>query len=405
MNIRVAIAFDNFGPYHVARLTGAAQHADVLAVETASSTAEYAWNAPRMPSELRHVALFNSASAVERSHFPAAIEHAIGPFAPDAVAVPGWSSATSLEITRWAVKRKIPVIAMSETNAWDFRRNSAIEFLKRRIAAHFSAGLCTSDSQAAYLQSLGLSPGAVFRGYNAVDNDYFAREGARARDGEMPDGGAGPIPPGARGRYFLASCRFIPKKNLALLLDAYARFRHDRADDRADWPLVLLGDGELRPALDAQRAALRLTSHVHMPGFRQYDALPRYYGTAGCFVHASLVEQWGLVVNEAMASGLPIIVSDRCGCAPTLVKEGVNGHRFPATDPGALADAMRSIAALPNDTAMRAASSAIIADWGPDRFGRGMADALAYVADAPRPHPSRIDAATLTVTSARMSLR
>src|SRR3954452_18860812 len=104
---------------------------------------------------------------------------------------------------------------MSETNPWDFRRNPAIEFLKRRIAAHFSAGLCTSDSQAIYLESLGLSPGAVFRGYNVVDNDYFAREGKRARDGEMPEGDNGPLPQAARGRYFLASCRFIPKKNLA----------------------------------------------------------------------------------------------------------------------------------------------------------------------------------------------
>jgi 1,2-diacylglycerol 3-alpha-glucosyltransferase len=55
-------------------------------------------------------------------------------------------------------------------------------------------------------------------------------------------------------------------------------------------------------------------------------------GLASAFIQASTTEQWGLVVNEAMASGLPVLVSERCGCAPDLVKNGVNGYTFDPYD-------------------------------------------------------------------------
>jgi len=405
VNIRVAIAFDNFGPYHVARLVGAARHMDVLGVETAATSGQYGWNTPDIPAGLERTILFDSEASISRAGLAAAIDRRLSSFSLDAVAVPGWSTATSLAVAAWASARGLPVIAMSESNAWDFGRNPATEFVKRRIAEYFTAGLCTSDGQAEYLRMLGLAPKAVFRGYNAVDNGYFARESARAKGAAMPAGDYGQLPEGARGRYFLASCRFVAKKNLARMLEACARFREGRGDDPADWPLVLLGDGELRPALEAQRTALGLSTHVHMPGFRQYDELPAYYGSAGCFVHASTTEQWGLVVNEAMAAGLPVIVSDRCGCAPVLVREGVNGHSFPADNVDALAGAMRDIASQADDTAMRDASRALVADWGPDRFGQGMADAVRYGTSARPARPSLAARAAMRLAAARLPLR
>ena len=72
---------------------------------------------------------------------------------------------------------------------------------------------------------------------------------------------------------------------------------------------MILGDGPLHGELLRQRAQLQLESDVIFPGFVQYDQLPLYYGLAGAFVHASTVEQWGLVVNEALASALPVLVS------------------------------------------------------------------------------------------------
>ena len=72
---------------------------------------------------------------------------------------------------------------------------------------------------------------------------------------------------------------------------------------RAPWDLVLLGDGPLKTDICRLISDLRLNEHVHLPGFKPYDELPVYYALANAFVHASATEQWGLVVNEAIASG------------------------------------------------------------------------------------------------------
>ncbi len=131
----------------------------------------------------------------------------------------------------------------------------------------------------------------------------------------------------------MASCRFVPKKNLDVLLEAFAAYCEA---SRSPWELVLCGDGPMKEGLEAMTRELGISDHVRMPGFVQYEDLPSYYGLAQAFVHASHREQWGLVVNEAMAAGLPVLVSERCGCVPELVQQGVNGFTFPPSDAAAL---------------------------------------------------------------------
>ena len=365
---RVAILFDNFGPYHIARMLGASAQLDVVAVEATPGGTEYAWDKPAVPAPLHYLPLAGSGAVRE---IVAELDAKLAPLDIDAIALPGWSSRAAFASLIWARERSIPAILMSETNSWDFARKPVAEWVKRRIVAHYSAGLVTSDSQARYLVDLGLREAAIFRGYNAVDNTYFAQAAAAAA---MPEG----LPEAIRGRYFLTSNRFIEKKNLARLLDAYAAFRRGRSDDPADWPLVLLGDGELRGALEAQRATLGLTAHVLMPGFRQIDELPQFYGTAGAFVHASTTEQWGLVVNEAMASDLPVAISNRCGCAEVLVEDGVTGLLFDPLDSNAITRALDRLTDQAIATALAAAGRARVNAWGPERFGSGIAEAVRF---------------------------
>ncbi|MEJ0001125.1 MAG: glycosyltransferase [Verrucomicrobiota bacterium] len=135
----------------------------------------------------------------------------------------------------------------------------------------------------------------------------------------------------------------------------------------------------------ARGAGLR--EDVRLPGFRQYGDLPLYYALAGAFIHASTIEPWGLVVNEAAASGLPLLVSDRCGCAPELVGDGENGFTFAPENVEDLARKMAQLAApdFPRK-AFAAASRARVAAWGPERFGRGVAEGLpAVLAGKPAP--------------------
>jgi glycosyltransferase involved in cell wall biosynthesis len=146
-----------------------------------------------------------------------------------------------------------------------------------------------------------------------------------------------------------------------------------------------------------------LADAVILPGFRQYHELPALYGLAGAFVHASTTEQWGLVVNEAMAAGLPVIVSHCCGCTPDLVQNGVNGFTFDPCDVEELAGLMQRVAGMTDRQrdAMGAAGRRIIADWGPERFADGLMQAVAVARRRPPPPASTFDRALLWALARR----
>ncbi|MCK0129806.1 glycosyltransferase family 4 protein [Erythrobacter sp. F6033] len=400
--MKIAILFDRFGPYHIARIKGAMEHAEMLAVEGAPHRAVYDWVPPELPEGLAYAALTKvSGEETDAALIERRLDELVAPFKPDVLALAGWSNMITLTALRWCARKGIPAVCMTETNDWDFERKWLAERVKKGIVAHYSAGLATNDSQVNYLAGLGVRRDAIFRGYNAIDNAFFRAEAEKWRSQPgLPPEIAGAVPDGARGQYFLASNRFIPKKNLARLLDACAAFRSERSDDPADWPLVLLGDGDLRGEIEAQIKALDLSAHVHLPGFLQVDALPRYYATAGAFVHASTTEQWGLVVNEAMASRLPVAVSDRCGSTHFLIEDGVTGYSFDPFKTDEITRALNELAALPADTPLLDAADAKVDEVSPAKFGAGLANA-AQAAVASPAKPGAIDRFVLELAIAR----
>jgi glycosyltransferase involved in cell wall biosynthesis len=257
---------------------------------------------------------------------------------------------------------------MSESSADDKKRNGLRERIKSRYLSYCSAALVGGSKHADYLRLLGLPSDRIFLGYDAVDNTHFRLKAENLRDQKIK----GRQKAGLPEHFFLASARFVEKKNLPRLIEAYARYRV-LAKGPA-WDLVLLGDGPLRALLESRLSALGLNACVHVPGFRQYEELPDYYGSASAFVHASTTEQWGLVVNEAMASGLPVLISNRCGCATDLVQEGVNGFTFDPWDVERIAQLMFQLSRLEIDarTKMEEASRRISTDWGLERFVSGL---------------------------------
>ena len=199
--------------------------------------------------------------------------------------------------------------------------------------------------------------------------------------------------------YFLASARFVEKKNLPRLLEAYAIYRGSSEDPAS---LVLLGDGPLRSALEAKRDALDLRDCVVMPGFKQVADLPAYYTLARAFVHPSTIEPWGLVVNEAMACGLPVLVSNKCGCAPELVRDGVNGFTFDPLDVEEMARHMARVSApgFPRAT-FGEKSGEIVAEWCPDRFARGLSQAIEAALGLPPVSSSSVESGLLWILQRR----
>ena len=441
VSVRVAVFFENFGPYHVARLNAVSKPCKVLGLEWRGRSKTYAWEPVGGAVHFEKRTLLGSDLTNRSNHeLERLLQIELDPASLDAIAVNGWGDFGSLAVISWALNCEIPVVIMSESTAWDGPRKPWKEFVKRQIMGLGSAALVGGTPHKDYLMQLGMPAGRAFLGYDAVDNRYFADKAAEIGNRKSEIRNQNGLPE----KYFLASARFVEKKNLPRLLQAYARYRQlasnsefgnlksegtssrpspQNAEGVVPWNLVLLGDGPLRPALVSQIQGLGLHEHVQMPGFKQYPELPAYYGLASAFVHASTTEQWGLVVNEAMASGLPVLVSNRCGCARALVQEGVNGFTFDPCNVEQLAQLMVKISAfkvgratpcapisdsepssiIPHPSSMLAAMGS---SSSPPRPGRGIEGEVSNPVSAPyqpstiNPQPSSTLAAMGTASRA-----
>jgi glycosyltransferase involved in cell wall biosynthesis len=315
---------------------------------------------------------------------------------PAVVCINGWSYGGGAAALQWCLPRAVPVVLMSESTAVDAKRHWWLEALKKRIVGLCSAALVGGTPHREYMKALGASADAIFTGYNAVDNEHFRTGAEAARRDERRLRSELGLP----NRYFLACARFVPKKNLSGLLRAYAQYRQWTGPDA--WSLVIIGDGELRRQLFVLRDQLGLREAVLFPGPKKYDALPAYYGLAAAFVHGSTTEQWGLVVNEAMAAGLPVVVSNRCGCAADLVQEGRNGLSFDPNDALGFATALcRAAENSSRREQMGLASQDIIAAWSPRRFADGLAGAVEAALASNIPRSGMFDEALLHLLSTR----
>ena len=387
----------DIGYYHHARINALCSldnktlHMGVLELFSNSGFKEFQFcGSDDRTYEFKHLGLGKLISLSERKKGQSLLNNALDEFHPNVVCIAGWSEWYALATLSWCNQHRIPSIVMSDSTAHDEVRKGWKEAIKSRVIRLYSAGLVGGKPHVDYLSALGMPRERIFTRYDVVDNPHFSVGADEARRNADHERTRLTLPP----HFFLASNRFIEKKNLPRLLDAYARYRNQAGESA--WKLVLLGDGPLKPQLQALIQQHNLSSWVLMPGFKQYDELPAYYGLAGAFIQASTTEQWGLVVNEAMAAGLPVLVSNRCGCAPDLVEEGRNGYTFDPYDVDALAGLMRKIAADDCDReVMGQASREIIARWTPQTFAENLCKAAEAAMNAPRPKANLLDKALL----------
>jgi len=378
----IAVVFHHIGPYHHARLNAAADRLAVTGIEWSAKGYD-SWGAADAPACYQKISLFPEATDNHpgKAELWRAFWSALEQANPDVVAVNGWNNFGSLVATDCCVRRGIPMVVMSESARQDEPRTWWKEIIKRRVVGLYSAALVGGQRHVDYLVELGMPRDRIFTGYDVVDNAYFRRRAEEIRSQKSDVRKQYGLPE----NYFLASARFIEKKNLPTLIRAYAAYRQkSEASGNPPWELVLLGDGPLREALNSQLSTLNLHRHVRLPGFKQYDELPVYYALAKAFIHSSTTEQWGLVVNEAIASGLPVIVSNRCGCVPELVQG--NGFSFEPTDEHELGSRLLQMASLSDDERRRLgdASYTIAANFAPKRFGEGMEQAAQLALNQPR---------------------
>lgn len=372
--IHLCTIFYNVGGYHAARLDAAKRLCEsrdwqFTAIEIARSTDEHPWGQAGKRDYL-HTLIESDTGQHPALPMGSLLSSKLDELSPDVVAIPGWGFNFARLALQWSIRRRRRAVLMSESKLDDAPRSMWKEAAKRILLRRFSSAVVGGGKHSAYLRCLGMPDHKIYLGYDVVDNDYFIdRVDNLRRTSARCD-----LPAGIQDRpYFLAANRFISRKNLGTLIVAFARFAAARKW-RDDWDLVLLGNGPEHEALTRLARETGLAKRIHFPGFATYDEICHWYAFASIFVHPARSEQWGLVVNEAMASALPTLVSSACGCYPDLLIEDETGCSF---DPGSaetLSTLMERLAADENLRARmgHAARMHVQQNYQPSHFGNAL---------------------------------
>jgi glycosyltransferase involved in cell wall biosynthesis len=199
--------------------------------------------------------------------------------------------------------------------------------LKKVVVSHYSAAFTGGCQGKEYLKKLGLPGDRIFLGYDAIDNNYFGSvaDAVKPRDGDERAVLGLPL------RYFLSVGRLIPKKGFLWMLEAYAQYVN--SSEGQFIPLLIVGDGPDLIGLKSAVSRLGVDSLVQFRGYKTSAEIARYMALADLLIVPSVrEEQWGLVINEAMAAGVPVLGTSICGATPELVIEGTTGFAVAPLD-------------------------------------------------------------------------
>ena len=295
---------------------------------------------------------------------------ALNEFAPDAILCGGYNYVASWQALLWARTQNVPFLLWSESNLQDQRPGYAlVELLKREFLRQCSGFAVAGQSGRAYFRAHGIRDELIFHTPNAVDNDLFARAAAHARQ----NAAACRAQLGLPSRYILYAGRLVPAKGVFDLLSAYAKLD---ARTREQIGLLFVGNGISRRPLEEQAASVS-PGMIRFADFVQRDPLATYYALAEMLILPTHSDPWGLVVNEAMACGLPVIVSRVAGCAADLVRENWNGLLVSPENISQLATAIEKLVNNPELRATMAANSLRhISHYSPTAWSQGVMRAI-----------------------------
>lgn len=292
----------------------------------------------------------------------------------DVVIVNGWVVKTCLQALRACRQLRIPCIVRGEAN--NLRpRPLWKRLIQRRLVRQYNAYLPIGTANREFYRSHGIADSQMFDSPYCIENERFsaAASAARGRRSEIRDRWS--IPDNLT--CFLFCGKFEQKKHPRELLES---FRVAVAGG-ASASLLMVGDGELRS--ECELFAAKHSLPVTFAGFQNQSAIVDAYVASDVLVLPSdHGETWGLVVNEAMACGLPAVVSNQVGCAADLIQHGETGWIFPFGAWSELSRLLTDIAGEgPNPGRLQDVCSSKIRYYSPENAARGMLQAVKYAAD------------------------
>ena len=375
--MHIAIIWQRFLPYHVACINHLHKKCLTLgykltAIEVASQDYSYRFPENKFKNmDFKHICCFPGISyhQCKANEIHKKVLSVLVNLRPDLVFAPATPFPEGM--AAYAYRLSLYKKAVMMDDAWEHtdRRGMFTKEIKRLIHQNIDAAFVPAPTHLSYYVKIGFPKERVYFGVYAIDNNYFSEISEHARANEKDIRISMQLPE----NYFLFVGRFLPKKGLETLIKAYQKYRTKVT--QKPWFLILVGGGS---QFDYIYNKAKEIPGILFPGPKFGDDLCRYYSFARALIVPSILDQWGLVVNEALASGLPVIVSRGCGAARTLVKEGENGWTFEPESIEELADLMSKMSSLPDSALqeMGQASRQIVAQWGLDRFVDGALAAL-----------------------------
>ncbi|MFI5177450.1 MAG: glycosyltransferase family 4 protein [Vicinamibacterales bacterium] len=276
---------------------------------------------------------------------------------PDVVMVAGWHSITQVRAIAACRRHRIPLLYRGDTHLGvgpSGLRRPLWRMKTWALLHRYSAYLAVGSRSRQYLRAHRVPPTRIYSSPHSVDNEFFANIAAN----HLTDAGRAD----ARRAYGFEPGDFVVmfvgklagRKRLPDALEAVARLGPSAA-------LLVVGNGG--HVAERRADAARCGTRASWAGFLNQRDMGRAYAAADCLVLPSQSESWGLVVNEAMATGLPAVVSDATGCAPDLITPGETGETFPCGDVDQLVAALDRVRTCGGRTTMADACRARSAEY------------------------------------------
>lgn len=382
--MNVAILFASFGPYHKARLEAlAAQIRErggrLWCFRFTVGSEEYSWD-PCEPHNASTVTLCRHCPSgpLDSLKVAWALFKRLRGLEIHTAFLPSYSPLPNLLCIFAARLARCRIVLMCDSWSATEKARGVKRFLKRLIFRLFDSALVAGTRHIEFAIAYGIPQHRVFSGYDVVDVDYFEMKANTYLRDPCDSLFMASLP----RRFFLNVGRFVPKKNLLTLIEAYALLATETP--QLDIALVLVGDGECVEDLRRRAGELNIpwlegAVEGHAPEypviirfpFMQVSVTPLFFAKCEAFILPSSCEEWGLVVNEAMACGAPVVVSQFAGCAPDLVEEGENGFTF---DPSSSRDLVGLMARFVEDPTLHIRlgkrGREIVRKWTPETFAR-----------------------------------
>jgi glycosyltransferase involved in cell wall biosynthesis len=277
---------------------------------------------------------------------------------PNLVIVAGHGDLVRLMLLRHLRRRGVSVVHYSDANVFgiatrsiprDAVRLAYLRWVMRMPDAYMTMGTCGR----AYYSLVGTRGKPVFA--HPYEPDYGA---IAQRDHVKEDAFCRRFGIQRSRRRFCCSARLVERKRVDVLLTAFIR----SASELPDWDLLIAGTGPLAAQLQ-EMVPESLRDRVTFAGFLQMEDVRTCYHVSDVLVHPSQFEAWALVINEAVACGLPVIATSVTGAAVELVRHRVNGMLVPPGDVAALSRAMLHVAEPGRAADMGRASLRVLSYW------------------------------------------